>query len=243
MPAITADQMIRALALGVFPMAPTRSSAEINWIEPKLRSIIPLDGFRMSRRFKRTLCSDRFSVTVDRAFMQVVAGCAAPTERRLDSWISPAIEAVCAELHQRGFAHSVECWRNGQLVGGIFGIAIGAAFTLESMFSREPDASKVALAHTIARLRVGGFQLADAQFVSPHLASLGALTIDQAAYRKLLNAALVAGGTSAQTPLKTTGASPVDFFALDRAQSSDSRDLDTSSVGRSVVAALQAERV
>ena len=205
------DLLMRAYSIGVFPMADSRRARDIFWVEPKKRGILPLDGFRLSHSLAKTVRSDRFTVTADHAFGAVVAACAEMTEERPDTWINDQIEGAYAELHQRGHAHSVECWQDGALVGGLYGVKLGAAFFGESMFSRARDASKVALAHLVARLRVGGFRLLDCQFLTPHLASLGAVEIGRADYVGLLDAALGVGAGASLSSL--AGA---DFFALDR---------------------------
>lgn len=206
------DLLLRAYSVGVFPMADGRAAPDIFWVEPKKRGILPLDGFRLSRSLAKTLRSDRFAVTTDRAFTRVVAACAEPTPDRPDTWINPQIERAYADLHMRGHAHSVETWRDGRLVGGLYGVKLGAAFFGESMFSRANDASKVALAWLVARLRVGGFRLLDCQFITDHLASLGAVEIGRDAYVSLLDSALGLGGS---------GAGSSDFFAFDRLGPSD----------------------
>jgi leucyl/phenylalanyl-tRNA--protein transferase len=151
---------------------------------------MPLDRFHVPRRLARTVRSDRFSVRVDAGFDGVIRACAVSQPGRQESWINEEIAALYTELHQRGFAHSVECWRDGRLAGGLYGVQLGAAFFGESMFSRERDASKVALVHLVARLRCGGFTLLDAQFLTSHLAQFGALSIPRSDYLGLLEAAL-----------------------------------------------------
>ena len=205
------DLLLRAYSVGVFPMASTREAADVFWVEPKKRGVLPLDGFHLSRSLAKLLRSDRLRVTVDRAFPQVVAACAEATQRRPDTWINPEIERAYAELHRRGYAHSVETWDGATLVGGLYGVRLGAAFFGESMFSRAANASKVAMAHLVARLRVGGFRLLDCQFLTEHLASLGAVEVGRDDYVSLLDAALGLGSASAG--LSLAGA---DFFALDR---------------------------
>ena len=207
------DLLLRAYSVGVFPMADGRAAPEIFWVEPKKRGILPLNGFRLSHSLAKTIRSDRFVVTADRAFPAVVAACAEATDDRPDTWINAQIEAAYAELHARGHAHSIECWQDGVLVGGLYGVKLGAAFFGESMFSRVRDASKVALAHLVARLRVGNFRLLDCQFITPHLASLGAIEIGRSDYVALLDGALGVGPGSGWASL--SGAA--DFFALDRA--------------------------
>lgn len=211
---IDPDLMLRAYAAGIFPMADDRGAADVYWVEPKRRGILPLDGFRLSRSLAKTVRSDRFTVTADRVFDLVIAGCAAETADRPGTWINRSIEEACRTLHRRGFAHSIECWDGPDLVGGLYGIALGGAFFGESMFSRARDASKVALAHLVARLRVGDFRLLDCQFITPHLASLGAIEVSRSRYSVLLEAAL--GG--AVTGAAASGSAPAaaDFGALDR---------------------------
>lgn len=216
MASIHPDQMIRALSVGMFPMAPTRNAGTVDWIEPTVRGIIPIDGFHASKTLLQKLRSERFTVTVDEAFARVVASCAEITSERIDTWISPAIEALSETLYRRGQAHSIECWRDGALVGGLFGISLGALFVVESKFSRVSDASKIAFAHLMVRLKAGGYRLVDCQFITPHLASIGAVKIDQKTYRQLLEEAIVAGGLNPVSPLVQPPSSPIDFFALDR---------------------------
>ncbi|SOB88280.1 leucyl/phenylalanyl-tRNA--protein transferase [Sphingomonas guangdongensis] len=184
------DLLLRAYAMGLFPMADARTADGVFWVEPRQRAVLPLDGFRLSRRLRRRIASDCFRVTADQAFDQVIALCAEATADRPDTWINTSIEQVFRTLHRRGFAHSIEVWADDRLVGGLYGLALGRAFFGESMFSRATDASKVALAWLVARLRVGGFALLDCQFQTDHLASLGAVEIDRAAYSVLLAAAL-----------------------------------------------------
>lgn len=193
-PPITPELVLRAYAAGLFPMAEGRDSPRVFWLDPERRGVLPLDGFRPSRRLLRTALSGRFEVSADRDFAAVLAGCAAPAPGREDSWINPQIEALFNTLHAMGHAHSVEVRREGRLVGGLYGVRLGGAFFGESMFSRESDASKVALAHLVARLRMGGFALLDTQFLTDHLAGLGAVEVPQAAYKARLAEALRAPG-------------------------------------------------
>lgn len=187
---INLDLLLQAYANGIFPMSDARDDPETFWIEPEFRAVMPLDGFRVSKSLAKTIRQDRFVVTADTAFAQVIATCAESQDDRQDTWINPDIEDAFCRLHSQGRAHSVECWLEGRLVGGLYGLALGRAFFGESMFSRETDASKVALAWLVARLRVGGFALLDCQFMTGHLKSLGAIEIPQGAYRTLLEAAL-----------------------------------------------------
>ena len=205
------DLLLRAYSVGVFPMASTREAPDVFWVEPKKRGVLPLDRFHLSRSLAKVLRSERFAITVDRAFGRVVAACAEATPDRPDTWINPEIECAYAELYRRGYAHSVETWCDGTLVGGLYGVRLGAAFFGESMFSRASNASKVAIAHLVARLRVGGFRLLDCQFLTEHLASLGAVEVGREDYVALLDSALGLGSTAGG------GASPAgaNFFALD----------------------------
>lgn len=204
--------VLGAYAVGVFPMADARDARDVYWVEPRRRAVLPLDRFHVSRSLRKVIASDRFRVTADRAFGDVVRLCAESVEGRADTWINGSIERVFAELHRLGHAHSVECWdADGRLVGGLYGLALGRAFFGESMVSRATDASKVALAWLVARLRVGGFELLDCQFQTAHLASLGAEEIDRDAYVALLGDALsgVIGASAGSS-------APGDFGALDR---------------------------
>jgi leucyl/phenylalanyl-tRNA--protein transferase len=212
------DLLLRAYSVGVFPMASTREAADVFWVEPKKRGVLPLDRFHLSRSLAKTLRSDRYTVTVDQAFTQVVSRCAEPTPDRPETWINPDIERAYAELHRRGYAHSVESWRDGELVGGLYGVRLGAAFFGESMFSRARDSSKVALAHLVARLRIGGFRLLDCQFLTDHLASFGTVEVARDTYVALLDEALGLGAASSGGALSAAGA---DFFALEAAGAGD----------------------
>lgn len=188
---VTPDLLLRAYGAGIFPMAESRGSDRLYWLDPALRGILPLDaGFHLPRRLRRTALSDRFSVTADRDFRGVIRGCAEPAPGRTDTWINADIEGLFATLHDRGRAHSIETWQDGRLVGGLYGVALGGAFFGESMFSRVTDASKVALVHLVARLRLCGFVLLDTQFLTEHLSRFGAVEIPKAEYKRRLAAAL-----------------------------------------------------
>ena len=226
--ALDSRMLLRGYAAGIFPMADSRDASDIFWVEPRTRAIIPLDDFHCSRSLARRLRSGCFTLTADRAFHDVLLGCA----DREETWINPMIERATLGLHATGHAHSIECWRDEQLVGGVYGVKLGRAFFGESMFSRATDASKVALAALVARLKVGGFTLLDCQFMTNHLASLGAVTVSREAYVGSLSAALGATGVSGsgagpgvRAALGARGAAasvdgaelpPSDFFALDR---------------------------
>jgi leucyl/phenylalanyl-tRNA--protein transferase len=195
---VTPDLLLRAYGAGVFPMAESRESERLYWLDPALRGILPLDaGFHLPRRLKRTALSPRFTVTADRDFPGVIHGCAEPAPGRVDTWINPEIARLFTQLHQRGAAHSIEAWQDGRLVGGLYGVDLGGAFFGESMFSRATDGSKIALAFAVHRLRAGGFRLFDTQFLTPHLASLGAVEITRADYHRRLAEAL---GSKATMP-------------------------------------------
>ncbi len=187
---LTPDLLLRAYATGLFPMAESAEDPELFWVDPERRGVLPLDTIHIPRRLKKTLRQRRFEVTADRDFLGVLRGCAERTSNRKSTWINAEIIRLYAALHAMGAAHSVETWRDSQLVGGLYGVALGGAFFGESMFSREADASKVALVHLVARLRRGGFTLLDTQFVTAHLARFGAVEISRRVYRKRLDMAL-----------------------------------------------------
>jgi leucyl/phenylalanyl-tRNA---protein transferase len=197
--------LLSAYAQGLFPMADGADDPSVHWVEPRIRAILPLAGFRLSRSLRKVLESDRFTVTTDTDFAETVALCAEAAPDRPSTWINGVIRASYADLFARGHAHSVECWQGGALVGGLYGVTLGRAFFGESMVSRARDASKVALAHLVARLRAGGWRLLDCQFITPHLASLGAVELPQRDYLKLLYSAL-AGGSGASAAGGETGA-------------------------------------
>lgn len=182
--------LLQAYSIGVFPMADDRDAAEVYWVEPKQRAILPLDGFHLSRSLAKTIRRDPFRVTANRAFPDLLALCAQPAPDRPSTWINREIESAYRHLHAIGYAHSVEVWEGGELVGGLYGVALGRAFFGESMVSRRTDASKVALAWLVARLRFGGFTLLDCQFMTDHLHSMGAVEISQRDYLQLLGAAV-----------------------------------------------------
>ena len=187
--AITPEVLLRAYSCGIFPMAESADDPTLFWVEPEMRGVIPLDGFRVSSRLGRTVRSDAFTVTVDTAFKAVIAGCAAPQPGRDDTWINARIRDLYIWLHELGHGHSVEVWRDDELVGGLYGVSLGRAFFGESMFHRARDASKVALVHLVARLITGRFVLLDAQYVTEHLRSFGAIEIPRRRYRTLLDKA------------------------------------------------------
>ncbi|MGE0602742.1 MAG: leucyl/phenylalanyl-tRNA--protein transferase [Xanthobacteraceae bacterium] len=190
---ITPEVLLKAYALGIFPMAESADDPSLFWVEPEQRGIIPLDGgFHVSRRLARTIRSNKFEVHVDRDFDAVIDACAAPAAGRDSTWINKRIRKLYRALFDRRQCHTVEAWRDGRLVGGLYGVKIGAAFFGESMFHFERDASKVALAHLVARLKVGGFKLLDAQFTTSHLESMGAVEVSRVEYQNMLNKAAAA---------------------------------------------------
>jgi len=231
---IDPDLLLRAYAIGVFPMSDGRDTPDVYWVEPRRRAILPIEDFHLSRSLRKTLRSDRFTVTRDTAFAQVIRRCA----QRPETWINRSIEDSYLDLHARGSAHSIEAWQDGELVGGLYGVRLATAFFGESMFSDATDASKVALAWLVARLKVGGFRLLDCQFMTGHLRSLGAVEISQKLYLELLAAELdaaaelsrqgaLAGGAAAGGALaggdlgRAAGAAaPPDFGALELALAS-----------------------
>lgn len=199
---LTPELIIRAYAAGIFPMAEDADSPDLFWVSPEMRGVLPLDRFHVSRSLRKKLRHHPWAIRIDTDFEAVIAGCATAGEDRRATWINPAIRRLYGELFGRGYVHTVEVWEGDELVGGLYGLALGAAFFGESMFHRKTDASKVALAHLVERLDVGGFRLLDTQFVTAHLASLGGIEIPRASYEARLGEALAHRG---------------DFFALDRA--------------------------
>jgi leucyl/phenylalanyl-tRNA--protein transferase len=190
LPRLTPEILLAAYAAGVFPMAESADDPELFWVDPRRRGILPLDAFHVPRRLRRVVRQTVFDIRCDSAFEDVMLGCAEASEKRPNTWINARIVQLYAALFARGAAHSVECWQQGMLVGGLYGVSLGAAFFGESMFSRENDASKVALVHLVARLRIGGFRLLDTQFLTPHLARFGGIEITRTRYHRLLADAL-----------------------------------------------------
>jgi leucyl/phenylalanyl-tRNA--protein transferase len=191
---ITPEVLLKAYACGIFPMAESAEDPSLYWIEPDLRGIIPLEHFHVSSRLARTVRSDRFTVTINRDFDGVIDGCAESQPGRPRTWINERIRTLYRKLHERRHCHSVEVYLENELVGGLYGVALGRAFFGESMFHRVRDASKVALVHLVARLRAGGFTLLDTQFVTDHLMSFGAIEVPRRQYHKLLESALTGEG-------------------------------------------------
>jgi leucyl/phenylalanyl-tRNA---protein transferase len=190
MTSITPQVLLQAYAAGIFPMAESAHDPALYWVEPDERGVIPLESFHISRSLAKRVKQHSFDIRIDTAFNDVIAACAAKSSSRKETWINKRIITLYSQLHKMGCAHSVEAWLNGELVGGLYGIRIGAAFFGESMFSRTTDASKVALVHLVARLKHGGYRLLDAQFVNPHLLQFGTQAVKKADYHKLLEAAI-----------------------------------------------------
>jgi leucyl/phenylalanyl-tRNA---protein transferase len=190
MSVLTPDLLLRAYAAGIFPMADSADDPEIFWVDPEWRGILPLEQFHVPQRLRRTVRNGSFEIRCNTAFEAVIRGCAAPAPDRPRTWINEEIVALYSELFRRGLAHSVESWYKGELVGGLYGVSLNAAFFGESMFSRMTDASKVALVHLVARLIDGGFTLLDTQFVTDHLQRFGAVEIPRADYRRRLAKAI-----------------------------------------------------
>jgi leucyl/phenylalanyl-tRNA--protein transferase len=192
--ALTPEVLLKAYACGIFPMAESADDPTLYWIEPEHRGVLPLDRFHVPRRLGRTVRRDRFTVTCDRDFDAVIDGCAESKTGRPRTWINERIRRLYRGLYERGHCHTVEVYDGGQLVGGLYGVNLGAAFFGESMFHRTRDASKIALVHLVARLKRGGFELLDCQFVTDHLKAFGAVAVSRRHYHKILAAALVRQG-------------------------------------------------
>jgi len=198
---LTPELIIRAYQAGIFPMAEDASSPDLFWVSPQMRGVMPLDGFHISKSLRKTLKQHSFSILVDNDFDAVIEGCATEGEDRDSTWINPTIRKLYGELYRRGYVHTVEVWDGNKLVGGLYGLSLGAAFFGESMFHRATNASKIAMAHLIARLNAGGYRLLDTQFVTDHLKSLGGIEISRELYEVQLADALLHKG---------------DYFALER---------------------------
>ena len=211
---ITPQILLHAYAVGLFPMAEGADDPSLFWLDPEMRGIFPLDGMVVSRSLAKTVRQDRFSVAVDRDFDAVLDGCAQPTPERPDTWINGQIRSLYRQLFAMGYAHTVEAYEGVALVGGLYGVALGGAFFGESMFHRRSDASKVCLLHLAARLRDSGYHLLDTQFVTPHLATLGAVEVPRARYRKrLAEAVRRPGRLEAWSKLPRSGAEVLGILA------------------------------
>jgi leucyl/phenylalanyl-tRNA---protein transferase len=211
--ALTPDLLLCAYASGLFPMANDRYDPTIHWIEPRRRGILPLERFHQPRSLRKLIRRQRFEVRIDRAFAAVIEACAEPRPERPRTWLNDDLIALYCALHRQGYAHSIESWSGGRLVGGLYGVSLGAAFFGESMFSHQRDASKVALVALVERLRAGGYLLLDAQFVTDHLRQFGAVEISRESYHQLLRRAIEtpavfyseAGGVGSPTPWSSSG--------------------------------------
>lgn len=206
-PDITPDLLLQAYAAGIFPMAESRDDPEIFWVDPTMRGVLPLRDFHVSRSLAKRIRKGGFWVSINADFATVVELCA----DRADTWINEQIRDLYNQLHKRGHAHSIEVWKEGQLIGGVYGVTLGAAFFGESMFSRAPDGSKIALTFLVDRLQQAGFVLFDTQFLTPHLASLGAVEVPRAGYHAMLNRAL-----SKRADFKAPPAAPSYLDVLQR---------------------------
>ena len=215
---ITPEVLLKAYACGIFPMAESAEDPALYWMEPEQRGVIPLDRFRVSTRLARTVRSDRFTVTINREFDAVLAGCAEPQPGRPRTWINGRIRSLYRKLHERRHCHSLEVYDGDDLVGGLYGVTLGRAFFGESMFHRARDASKVALVHLVARLRAGGFKLLDTQFVTDHLRTFGAIEVPRRQYHRGLEAAVAGEGDFAAlgTRRPVSGAQALAQLASDR---------------------------
>ena len=202
---ITLEDLLLAYRNGIFPMSEDRHDPDLFWVEPEHRGILPLDDFHVPKRLARTVKADRFQVRINTAFKDCILACSEPRPGRKTTWINDEIIALYTQLHSLGHACSVECWREGTLVGGLYGVLIGAAFFGESMFSRESDASKVALVHLVARLKAGGYQLLDTQFVTAHLEQFGVTEIPRAEYKEILDKAVNSRGDFYSLPMAMSG--------------------------------------
>ena len=203
---ITPQVLLKAYAVGIFPMAESADDPGLFWIEPELRGVIPLDRFHLPQRLRRTVASGRFDIRIDHDFAAVIEGCAGAAINRPKTWINGRIRKLYGDLFDIGACHTVEAWREDRLIGGLYGVVLGAAFFGESMFTRERDASKVALVHLVARLKAGGFRLFDTQFTTSHLKQFGALDVDRRSYQEMLEEAVAA---------------PADFYRLPGGATSD----------------------
>ena len=213
MEGLTPDILLRAYAAGIFPMAESAEDPELFWVDPERRGVLPLDKFHLPKRLARTLRREVFEIGIDRDFAGVISGCAEAAPDRPQTWINREIVALYSDLHAGGFAHSIEAWRGGKLAGGLYGVSLGGAFFGESMFSRETDASKAALAALVALLLQGGYKLLDVQFVTEHLQRFGAIEIPRARYHRLLAEAI-------KTPAYFPGAAPAGADVVGILQSS-----------------------
>lgn len=209
---ITPQVLLKAYSCGIFPMAESADDPALYWIEPQFRGVLPLDTVHLPKRLRRTLRQDTFEVRIDTSFEDVISGCAASRPGRRSTWINKRIRQLYGELFKQGVCHTVETWHGGKLVGGLYGVQLEGAFFGESMFSRQDDASKVALVHLVARLIAGGFTLLDTQFVTEHLRQFGTLEVPREDFHGLLEAAMRADGDFLRWPIQSTGAQALDVI-------------------------------
>ena len=205
--------LLRAYAMGIFPMSDDASNPNVFWVEPECRGVFPLDALHISRSLRKFIRQDRFIVTANTAFDDVISACADVTQNRSSTWINNTIFNACRDLHRLGYAHSIECWAKNKLIGGLYGISLNGAFFGESMFSRASNASKVALVHLAARLLSGGFKLLDTQFITPHLTALGAIEISKTAYQTKLSEAMQSTADFHALPQSITGRLAIELTA------------------------------
>jgi len=198
---LTPNLILNAYAQGIFPMAESRDDDGLFWLDPDLRGVIPLDGFHISRSLRKTILREPYQIKVDTNFAGVIESCA----DREETWINAPIFSIYMDLFHAGYAHSIEVWDGDTLVGGVYGVTLKGAFFGESMFSRRPDASKIALAYLVSRLNAGGFKLFDTQFLTPHLASMGGVEIPRSSYRQALRDALSVEANFLRQPLQVSG--------------------------------------
>ncbi|PHP68080.1 leucyl/phenylalanyl-tRNA--protein transferase [Zhengella mangrovi] len=208
--AIPADLLLRAYATGVFPMAEDAEDEEVFWVRPEVRGVIPLDAFHVPKSLKKVIRQHRFEIAYDSDFEGVIDGCAEATGDRPSTWINRTIREAYGTLFRRGYCHTVEAWRDGRLVGGLYGVSLGAAFFGESMFARERDASKVCLWHLVERLKQQGFLLLDTQFTTEHLKRFGAIDVPRRAYERMLSEAISADADFNVPGERTTDQGPND---------------------------------
>ncbi len=202
--AITPQVVLKAYACGIFPMAENADDPSIYWIEPRERGILPLDGFHIPRRLARAVRHEDYEIRIDFDFEGVIEACAEPAPGRRKTWINDEIRRIYRDLYRIGNAHSIEVWRDENLIGGLYGVSLGAAFFGESMFHRERDASKIALVYLVARLRAGGYTLLDTQFVTEHLKQFGAIEVPRKRYQQLLERAIAEPADFAQLPIPSS---------------------------------------
>jgi len=210
---ITPQVLLKAYSCGIFPMAESADDPALYWIEPQHRGLLPLDGVHVPRRLARNVRREMFEIRVDHDFAGVIRGCAASRTGRRSTWINARIRALYGELFQTGYCHTVEAWQGERLVGGLYGVALGGVFFGESMFSRQTDASKIALLHLVARLINGGFTLLDTQFVTDHLRQFGGVEVDRAEFHTILEAALERDGDFSAFAPDTSGTDVLAIIA------------------------------